>query len=149
MGDISTVMLRLVLSTISVAALTMAVLPACSNDVPSTGTAPSEVTPTPTAVPSRSSSATQPDIALVATANTSEDAVSKESLSANNARRSQLAATFVAAGISNPSKWAREVEDYRPYFVDDTDFTKLRGELAKYNPAPGVVDSIIELLELP
>ena len=69
--------------------------------------------------------------------------------SANSATRSEMAAAFEEAGISNASKWGREVEEYRPYPENDTDFSKLRGELAKYNPAPGVVDSIIELLQLP
>lgn len=70
-------------------------------------------------------------------------------LSANDASRTELAAAFEAAGIGNAAKWAREVEEYRPYSVDDTDFNKLRGELAKYNPGPGVADSIVALLELP
>ena len=70
-------------------------------------------------------------------------------LSANNASDEELEAAFEAAGILNADLWAHEVEEYRPYSVDDTNFTKLRGELAKYNPGLGVVDSIIELLELP
>ena len=70
-------------------------------------------------------------------------------LSANNASDEELEAAFEAAGILNADLWAHEVEEYRPYSVDDTDFTKLRRELAKYNPGPGVVDSIIDLLELP
>ena len=41
------------------------------------------------------------------------------------------------------------MEEYRPYPEDDSSFNKLRGELAKYNPVPGVVDQIISLLELP
>ena len=69
-------------------------------------------------------------------------------LSANNASDEELEAAFEAAGISNADLWAHEVEEYRPYSVDDTDFAKLRRELAKYNPGPGVVDSIIDLVEL-
>ena len=64
-------------------------------------------------------------------------------------QRAELQAGFEAAGISNPSLWAREVEEYRPYPEDDPDMAKLRRELAKYNPGPGVVDAIIALLELP
>ena len=56
---------------------------------------------------------------------------------------------FDVIPIINASKWARQVEEYRPYAEDDTDYSKLRGELAKYNPASGVVDSIIALLDLP
>lgn len=70
-------------------------------------------------------------------------------VSANNASRADLQAVFENAQISNAGKWAREVEEYRPYPEDDGDYTKLRGELAKYNPTPGVVDQIIAQLELP
>ena len=70
-------------------------------------------------------------------------------LSANNVSVEKLEAAFEAAGILNADLWAHEVEEYRPYSVDDTDFAKFRRELAKYNPGPGVVDSIIDLLELP
>ena len=70
-------------------------------------------------------------------------------LSANNATRAELQAEFEAAGISNARQWVREVEEYRPYPEDDPDMAKLRRELAKYNPGPGVVDAIIALLELP
>ena len=70
-------------------------------------------------------------------------------LSANDASISELAAAFESAGISNARRWAREVDEYRPYSVDDTGYTKLRGELAKYNPASGVVDAIVARLHLP
>ena len=70
-------------------------------------------------------------------------------VSANNATRAQLQAAFEAAGIPNASQWAREVEEYRPYATTDTNMTKLRGELAKYNPAAGVVDKIVATLSLP
>jgi hypothetical protein len=70
-------------------------------------------------------------------------------VSANNASVAQLQAAFEAAGIASASRWAREVEEYRPYSTADTGYTKLRGELAKYNPAPGVVDAIIATLTLP
>ena len=74
---------------------------------------------------------------------------SEGKLSANNATEEELKAAFEAAGIPNATEWAHEVEDYHLYPVDDTDFAKLRGDLAKYNPGPGVVDGIIALLELP
>ena len=72
-----------------------------------------------------------------------------KTLSANDASIAELTAAFEAAGISNASRWAREVDEYRPYATDDTEYKKLRGELAKYNPGPGVVDAIIALLHLP
>ena len=136
-------MTRLALGAISLATV-MAMLAACSDDSTATNTTPAQVAPAPTAQTDPSPFATQSPALEVA-----ETSASGVKLSANNASRSELAAAFEAAGISNASKWAREVEEYRPYDEDDTDYSKLRGELAKYNPAPGVVDSIIELLELP
>ena len=72
-----------------------------------------------------------------------------QTLSANDASEDELAAAFEAAGISNAAKWAHEVVEYRPYPADDTEFQKLRAELAKYNPGPGVVDAIVGQLHLP
>ncbi|MEZ4501290.1 MAG: hypothetical protein R3C39_01555 [Dehalococcoidia bacterium] len=79
----------------------------------------------------------------------SETAMAAAQVSANNASREELTAAFEAAGISNADKWAREVEEYRPYPEDDAGMAKLRDELAKYNPADGVVDSIVATLSLP
>jgi len=59
-----------------------------------------------------------------------------------------LQQVFEAAGIPNAARWAREVDEYRPYDTADPSFGKLRRELAKYNPAPGVVDRIIATLSL-
>jgi hypothetical protein len=67
-------------------------------------------------------------------------------VSANDASESDLVAAFEAAGVPNAEKWAEEVMEYRPY--DEPTFAKLREELAKYNPGPGVVDKIISTLEL-
>jgi hypothetical protein len=61
----------------------------------------------------------------------------------------ELTAAFEAAGIANASRWAKEVDEYRPYSEDDTDYAKLRGELAKYNPSADTVDAIIAALHLP
>ena len=69
-------------------------------------------------------------------------------VSANDASEAELVAAFTAAGVDSPDKWAEEVEEYRPYPTDDPGFTKLREELAKYNPGPGVVDKIVSALEL-
>ena len=136
-------MIRLVLGALSLATL-LAVLVACTDDSTATHTTPAQVGPAPTVESNPTSSATQSSTLEVA-----ETGASGVKLSANSASRLELAAAFEAAGISNASKWAREVEEYRPYAVDDAEYSKLRGELAKYNPAPGVVDSIIALLELP
>jgi ABC-type glycerol-3-phosphate transport system substrate-binding protein len=67
---------------------------------------------------------------------------------ANKASVAELQAAFEAAGISNAAKWAREVEEYRPYPTDDPSFAKLRSELAKYNPSPEVLTKIVAALSL-
>lgn len=67
---------------------------------------------------------------------------------ANKASVAELQAAFEAAGISNAAKWAREVEEYRPYPTDDPSFAKLRFELAKYNPSPEVLTKILATLSL-
>jgi hypothetical protein len=67
---------------------------------------------------------------------------------ANSATAAQLVAAFEAAGISNASRWATEVQEYRPYPTNDPTFAKLRQNLAKYNPGPGVVDAIVATLSL-
>jgi ABC-type glycerol-3-phosphate transport system substrate-binding protein len=82
------------------------------------------------------------------TTTASAAATSTATVSANDASVQELQAAFEAAGIANAGRWAREVAEYRPYPTDDPTFAKLRGELAKYNPAPGVVDQIVSVLEL-
>lgn len=69
--------------------------------------------------------------------------------SANNASIAELTAAFQAAGISSAARWAAEVDEYRPYATTDTNLAKLRQNLAKYNPGPGVVDAIVGALSLP
>jgi len=73
-------------------------------------------------------------------------AVPAGKVSANMATEDELVAAFEKAGVPNADNWAGEVEEYRPYPADDPNFTKLRGELAKYNPGPGVVDKIVSVL---
>ena len=70
-------------------------------------------------------------------------------VSANDASVGELTAAFEANGIANASRWAREVEEYRPYDETDPTMASLRKELAKYNPAAGVVDDIVASLSLP
>lgn len=97
-------------------------------------------TPAATSSPSPAASATS-----AATATTA----APKKVSANNATRAELQAAFEAAGIPGAAQWAREVVEYRPYPENDPNMAKLRQELAKYNPAPGVVDRIIATLALP
>jgi len=69
-------------------------------------------------------------------------------VNANTATIAQLTEAFQAAGISNAARWAREVDEYRPYPTDDPSFAKLRSELAKYNPSPDVLQRILATLTL-
>lgn len=64
----------------------------------------------------------------------------------NESGTSELEAAFKAAGVTNPRRWAQEVDEYRPY-PTDPDFAKLRQELGKYNIAPSILDLIISTLE--
>jgi hypothetical protein len=68
-------------------------------------------------------------------------------VSANTATVDEIAAALAAAGVDEADRWAREVVEYRPYDTSDPDLTHLRDELAKYNPAAGVVDQIVSALE--
>ena len=71
-----------------------------------------------------------------------------QKVNANTASVAELQRAFEAAGIPSAARWAREVEEYRPYPTDDPSFARLRRELAKYNPGPGVVDQIVATLTL-
>ena len=64
----------------------------------------------------------------------------------NEASTSDLEVAFKAAGVTNPRRWAQEVDEYRPY-PTDPDFAKLRQELGKYNIAPNILELIISTLE--
>jgi hypothetical protein len=67
-------------------------------------------------------------------------------VSANTASESDIAAALSAAGVSNAERWAKEVVEYRPYPADDPNMTKLRDNLAKYNPGQETVDKIVSAL---
>jgi hypothetical protein len=71
-----------------------------------------------------------------------------QKVNANTASRAEIQRALEAAGVANAARWAREVEEYRPYPANDGSFAKLRQELAKYNPGPGVVDQIVAALAL-
>ena len=112
------------------------VLTACSSSA--TTSSPTTAASTPSATVSSAPPAASPAAA----------AASVSKVNANTASVAELQRAFEAAGISSAARWAREVEEYRPYPTDDPSFAKLRRELAKYNPGPGVVDQIIATLAL-
>lgn len=114
---------------------------------------------TPTAASQAGSTATtasgataKPSIPATTAATTAASATAGQTtgkVSANNATRAELTAALQAAGVPSAANWAREVEEYRPYPTNDPNMAKLRQELAKYNPAAGVVDQIVATLSLP
>lgn len=67
-------------------------------------------------------------------------------VSANTASENEIEAALSSAGVSNPARWAEEVVEYRPYPADDPNLTKLRDNLAKYNPGQETVDKIVSAL---
>jgi hypothetical protein len=71
-----------------------------------------------------------------------------QKVNANTASVAELQAAFQAAGITNAARWAREVDEYRPYPTNDPSFAKLRQELAKYNPGTETVNRIVATLTL-
>lgn len=131
---------------LSIVALALA-LTACG------ASAASGPTATPPGAAAATATATTNGAAATSSAATSSAAPASASagarVSANNATNAELIAAFTAAGIPNPSSWAREVQEYRPYAASDTSLAKLRQNLAKYNPAAGVVDKIVATLSLP
>ncbi len=81
-----------------------------------------------------------------APAATTVAAATAPKVNANTATVPELQSAFEAAGIPGAARWAREVEEYRPYPTNDPSFAKLRGELAKYRPGPEVLEKIIATL---
>ena len=73
-------------------------------------------------------------------------AAAVQKVNANTASIDQIQAALESAGVPNAARWAREVDEYRPYPTDDPSFAKLRQNLAKYNPSPDVVEKIVSAL---
>jgi hypothetical protein len=67
-------------------------------------------------------------------------------VSANTASEDEISDALEAAGVNKPERWAEEVVEYRPYPADDPNLSKLRDNLAKYNPGQGTTDKIVSAL---
>jgi hypothetical protein len=67
-------------------------------------------------------------------------------VSASNAVKADIVRALTTAGVPTPDRWADEVVQYRPYPANDPTLAKLRQNLAKENPPPGVVDKIVSAL---
>lgn len=98
-----------------------------------------------TPIGSAPSAATAPTTSSGATG--AAPAASAEKVSANTASEDEIAAALESVGVSNAEKWAEEVVEYRPYSADDPNLTKLRGNLAKYNPGQETTDKIVSALQ--
>ena len=68
-------------------------------------------------------------------------------VSANTATTDELIAALTAAGVARADRWAREIEEYRPYDTSDPTLQHLQDELAKYNPDPETLAGILSVLE--
>jgi pectin methylesterase-like acyl-CoA thioesterase len=67
-------------------------------------------------------------------------------VSANTASQEDITKALSSAGVPNADQWADEVVEYRPYPANDPNLTKLRDNLAKYNPGDAIVDKIVSAL---
>ena len=93
------------------------------------------------------SPAASPSTSAIPAASAAPVASTAPQLDVNTATQEEIAAAFTAAGIPNADRWAREVVEYRPYEADPT-WTRLRGELGKYNIDPAVLEQILALLQV-
>ena len=120
---------------------------AASNTVAAaaTTTAAAIQPPTTSPAPAPTEAATAPAASAAATT-VPPAAPAGGKVNINGASTSDLEAAFKAVGVTNPRRWAQEVDEYRPY-PTDPDFAKLRQELGKYNIAPTVLELIISTLE--
>lgn len=102
---------------------------------------------TGTSTPGTTSAPSTPTTSSAAAGNgTGPTASAAGKVSANTASEDEIAAALENAGVSNPERWAEEVVEYRPYPADDPDLTKLRENLAKYNPGQETTDKIVSAL---
>ena len=82
-----------------------------------------------------------------ATGSSTGSSSSNKKVSANTATEAELVAALTAAGVSNPSRWANEIDEYRPYDTSDPSLSKLKSELAKYNPGTDTLNKILSVLQ--
>ena len=130
------------------AALLALGLAACGGSTTSGGTIPSAPAAASSAAGAASSVAGAAGSAASSAGGAAGSAVnSVRKVSANTASEEEITAALTAAGVSNPGRWAEEVVEYRPYPADDPNLTKLRDNLAKYNPGQETVDKIVSALQ--
>ena len=130
--------MKLVLKILSAAAI---ILAACGGAASGGASNGASTAPIATSAPASTGAPTAIAAATAAPATTKA--------SANNATAAQLQAAFEAGGVPNASRWVVEVQEYRPYPVDDPTFAKLKSNLAKYNPSADTLSRILAALSLP
>ena len=67
---------------------------------------------------------------------------------ANDAPIFDVVTAFELNDIPEAGRWAREVVAYRPYDVADPTLARLRQQLVRQKPPPGVVDQIVASLSV-
>ena len=127
--------MRVVLNVLAAAAIALAACGGAGDSGASNATATAKVTTVAPTATGATAAATASSTAAKA--------------SANNATAAQLQAAFEAGGVPNASRWVVEVQEYRPYPVDDPTFAKLKSNLAKYNPSADTLSRILAALSLP
>ena len=136
------------LARAGIAALLTLGLAACSGSTTSGGTTPSVPAAASSVAGAASGAAGAAGSAVNSAGSAAGSAVnSVRKVSANTASEEEITAALTAAGVSNPGRWAEEVVEYRPYPTDDPNLTKLRDNLAKYNPGQETVDKIVSALQ--
>ncbi len=73
-------------------------------------------------------------------------APAETTVNANTASEAEIAAALSASGIANAEEWAHEIEEYRPYDGTEAGWDTLRGELAKYEATPEIIEQILAVL---
>ena len=127
--------MRVVLNVLAAAAIALAACGGAAGSGASNATATTRVTTVAPTATGATAAATASSTAAKA--------------SANNATAAQLQAAFEAGGVPNASRWVIEVQEYRPYPVNDPTFAKLKSNLAKYNPSADTLSRILAALSLP
>jgi hypothetical protein len=119
---------------------------ACGSDSKDTATNDATTTTAVAADPSTTAATGDGTAASSTTAATATtDPAASGTVDANEASIDELAAAFDAAGVPNADRWAREVDEYRPYSGTD-DWAHLKQELSKYNIDQDTLDKILSVL---
>jgi hypothetical protein len=96
---------------------------------------------------SSGSSAAAPVSAAPTSATPAGGATTTTKVSANGASADELVAALKAGGVPNADRWAKEIQEYRPYDTSDPTLRALQSNLAKYNPGADTMAKILAVLQ--